>query len=26
LEPVGFFARNPAMDVPPPAGHHDHSH
>lgn len=26
LEPVGFFARNPALDVPPPAGHHNHSH
>jgi primary-amine oxidase len=26
LKPVGFFARNPALDVPPPAGHHDHGH
>jgi primary-amine oxidase len=22
LKPVGFFDRNPALDVPPPAGHH----
>jgi primary-amine oxidase len=23
LQPVGFFDRNPALDVPPPAGHHE---
>ncbi|HZU03205.1 MAG TPA: primary-amine oxidase [Ktedonobacteraceae bacterium] len=23
LQPVGFFHRNPALDVPPPPGHHD---
>jgi primary-amine oxidase len=22
LKPVGFFARNPALDVPPPLGGH----
>jgi primary-amine oxidase len=21
LQPFGFFERNPALDVPPPAGH-----
>jgi primary-amine oxidase len=21
LKPVGFFDRNPSLDVPPPAGH-----
>jgi primary-amine oxidase len=26
LKPAGFFARNPALDVPPPAGHQDHGH
>ena len=25
LEPCGFFDRNPALDVPPPAGHECHS-
>jgi len=24
LKPVGFFDRNPALDVPPPASQHDH--
>jgi primary-amine oxidase len=24
LKPVGFFDRNPALDVAPPAGHHAH--
>jgi primary-amine oxidase len=24
LKPVGFFERNPALDVPPSAPHHDH--
>jgi primary-amine oxidase len=26
LKPVGFFARNPALDVPLPGGHHNHGH
>jgi primary-amine oxidase len=26
LKPVGFFDRNPALDVPPPASHRDCSH
>ena len=26
LKPVGFFDRNPALDVPPPTAHHDHCH
>ncbi len=26
LKPVGFFARNPALDVPAPGGHHNHGH
>ena len=24
LKPVGFFARNPSLDVPPPFGHDGH--
>ena len=24
LKPVGFFERNPALDVPPPTPHSDH--
>ena len=24
LKPVGFFERNPALDVPPPAPYTDH--
>jgi primary-amine oxidase len=26
LKPVGFFDRNPALDVPPPARHGGHGH
>jgi len=26
LKPFGFFARNPALDVPPPSAHHNHGH
>jgi primary-amine oxidase len=26
LKPVGFFPRNPALDVPAPMGHHAHGH
>lgn len=26
LKPVGFFARNPALDVPAPTGHQGHGH
>ena len=26
LKPVGFFSRNPALDVPSPAGHQGHGH
>ncbi len=26
LKPVGFFDRNPGLDVPPPIGHHECSH
>lgn len=26
LKPVGFFDRNPALDVPPPTGHRAHAH
>ena len=26
LKPVGFFERNPALDVPPSKPHSDHCH